>query len=384
MQSVVKNDIKKTKREPAKRIDYIILSTVILLVIIGVLMIFSASSVQASYEYNDSTKFLRSQLQFAAIGFVLMYIASKVNYKIYKKYAFIIYVFNIFLLALTLSPLGVNVGGAKRWLNLIFLRFQTSEFSKFACIVMTAYFIDLNKYTMHKLKSVIIPIGFLILNCALIYVQPSFSAMSIILMVGLIMIFIGGMSVKFIIPALFSILPPISLLMMKKQYRMARLMSFLDPFKDTAGRDWQISNSIYAMASGGLFGVGFGKSTQKYFYISQPQNDFIFAVIAEEFGFLMSVALIFIYVFLIFRIFRLFVDTKDTFGKMLVCGIGLQLGLQTVMNIGVATSTLPNTGIGLPFISYGGTSIIIFLSMTGVLLNISRYRVSKRKKEVVK
>lgn len=383
MQSAIKNDIKKTKREPAKRIDYIMLITVILLVIIGVLMIFSASSVQASYEYNDSTKFLRSQLQFAAIGFVFMYIASKVNYKIYKDYVFIIYIFNIILLILTLSPLGVSVAGAKRWLNVGF-RFQTSEFSKFACIVTTAYFINLNKYTMHKLKSVIIPIGFLILNCALIYVQPSFSAMSIILMVGLIMIFVGGMSVKFMLISAVPFGVGIITLMMKQQYRMARLMSFLDPFKDTSGRDWQISNSIYAMASGGLFGVGFGKSTQKYFYISQPQNDFIFAVIAEEFGFLMSVLLIFIYVFLIFRIFRLFVDTKDTFGKMLVCGIGLQLGLQTIMNIGVATSTLPNTGIGLPFISYGGTSIIMFLSMTGVLLNISRYRVSKRKKEVVK
>ncbi|MGP1488955.1 MAG: FtsW/RodA/SpoVE family cell cycle protein [Peptoanaerobacter stomatis] len=383
MQSAIKNDIKKTKREPAKRIDYIMLITVILLVIIGVLMIFSASSVQASYEYNDSTKFLRSQLQFAAIGFVFMYIASKVNYKIYKDYVFIIYILNIILLILTLSPLGVSVAGAKRWLNVGF-RFQTSEFSKFACIVTTAYFINLNKYTMHKLKSVIIPIGFLILNCALIYVQPSFSAMSIILMVGLIMIFVGGMSVKFMLISAVPFGVGIITLMMKQQYRMARLMSFLDPFKDTSGRDWQISNSIYAMASGGLFGVGFGKSTQKYFYISQPQNDFIFAVIAEEFGFLMSVLLIFIYVFLIFRIFRLFVDTKDTFGKMIVCGIGLQLGLQTIMNIGVATSTLPNTGIGLPFISYGGTSIIMFLSMTGVLLNISRYRVSKRKKEVVK
>lgn len=383
MQSAIKNDIKKTKREPAKRIDYIMLITVILLVIIGVLMIFSASSVQASYEYNDSTKFLRSQLQFAAIGFVFMYIASKVNYKIYKDYVFIIYILNIILLILTLSPLGVSVAGAKRWLNVGF-RFQTSEFSKFACIVTTAYFINLNKYTMHKLKSVIIPIGFLILNCALIYVQPSFSAMSIILMVGLIMIFVGGMSVKFMLISAVPFGVGIITLMMKQQYRMARLISFLDPFKDTSGRDWQISNSIYAMASGGLFGVGFGKSTQKYFYISQPQNDFIFAVIAEEFGFLMSVLLIFIYVFLIFRIFRLFVDTKDTFGKMIVCGIGLQLGLQTIMNIGVATSTLPNTGIGLPFISYGGTSIIMFLSMTGVLLNISRYRVSKRKKEVVK
>ncbi|EJU22199.1 putative cell division protein FtsW [Peptoanaerobacter stomatis] len=383
MQSAIKNDIKKTKREPAKRIDYIMLITVILLVIIGVLMIFSASSVQASYEYNDSTKFLRSQLQFAAIGFVFMYIASKVNYKIYKDYVFIIYIFNIILLILTLSPLGVSVAGAKRWLNVGF-RFQTSEFSKFACIVTTAYFINLNKYTMHKLKSVIIPIGFLILNCALIYVQPSFSAMSIILMVGLIMIFVGGMSVKFMLISAVPFGVGIITLMMKQQYRMARLISFLDPFKDTSGRDWQISNSIYAMASGGLFGVGFGKSTQKYFYISQPQNDFIFAVIAEEFGFLMSVLLIFIYVFLIFRIFRLFVDTKDTFGKMIVCGVGLQLGLQTIMNIGVATSTLPNTGIGLPFISYGGTSIIMFLSMTGVLLNISRYRVSKRKKEVVK
>ena len=142
MQSAIKNDIKKTKREPAKRIDYIMLITVILLVIIGVLMIFSASSVQASYEYNDSTKFLRSQLQFAAIGFVFMYIASKVNYKIYKDYVFIIYIFNIILLILTLSPIGVSVAGAKRWLNVGF-RFQTSEFSKFACIVTTAYFINI-------------------------------------------------------------------------------------------------------------------------------------------------------------------------------------------------------------------------------------------------
>lgn len=373
----------KTSKKVSMRIDYTILLIVLTLVIVGLLMIFSASSVQANYEHQDSMRFLRSQLQFAVIGCIIMFIASNVNYKLYEKFALPIYLFNIILLALTLSPLGVNINEAQRWLNIGF-SFQTSEFSKFASIVMTAFLINYYKKAIHKFKTVCIIMLPLILTCVLIIKQPSFSASVTIATVSIVMIFIGGMSMSSLIFIISSAAVAGYGLIMGASYRANRIMSFKDPFEDLAGRDWQISNSIYAIASGGMFGMGFGKSMQKYFYISQPQNDFIFAVIAEELGFIRSVALIFAYVFLIFRIFKLFVNTKDTFGRMLVAGIGLQLGIQTLMNIGVAISILPNTGVGLPFISYGGTSIIMFLAMTGVLLNVSKYRIVNSKKEVVR
>lgn len=361
------------KRRKRKSIDYTIFVTVYILVVIGILMIFSASSVQAKLEQGNSMHFLRAQFVYVVLGSIAMFFTTNFNYRLYRKLAIPIYALNIGLLVATFL-FGSTINQAKRWIMIGGFSFQASEFSKFACIVMTAYFIDMNKNEMKNIKSIIIPILIIAITFGLIIIQPSFSAGLTIMLVCVAMLFIGGMSWPHTGLLVLGAISGATILATRANYRISRLTAFLDPFADTSASGWQISNSIYAIASGGLWGSGFGKSTQKYFYISQPQNDFIFAVMAEELGFIRSLIFIFIYLYLIFRIFRLFVSIKDVFGKMLVAGIGLQIGLQMFMNLGVATGGIPNTGVGLPFISYGGTSVMVFLAMTGILLNISKYR----------
>lgn len=367
------------KRIKRRKIDYSIFIIVYILVLIGILMIFSASSVQAKIEKGNSMHFLKMQFIYVILGSFAMFIVSNINYKLYKKFAIPLYVINIGLLIITLI-FGTTINDAKRWIVVYGFSFQASEFSKFACIVMTAYLIDKNKNHMKDIKSIIGPLFFVGITFLLIYKQPSFSAGLTIVIVAVVMLFIAGMTWFHTGVLTIGGIIGAFILATVVGYRSDRIEAFLDPFSNTSDRGWQIVNSIYAIASGGIWGSGFGKSTQKYFYISQPQNDFIFAVMAEEFGFVRCLMFIFLYMYLIFRIFRLFVSIKDTFGKMLSAGIGLQIGLQMFMNLGVATGGIPNTGVGLPFISYGGTSVMMFLIMTGVLLNISKYREINRRR----
>ena len=356
------------------KIDWSILIIVYILVFIGILMIFSASSVQAQILNNSSTHFLKKQCIYVFLGTIALIIVSNIDYRIYKKNVFLIYFINIVLLVLTLSPLGVTINDAQRWIGVGNFTLQTSDFTKIAMIITTAFFIDKYREKIYTLDKLFVSVCALVLPLLLIIKQPSFSAMMTIALTNILMLFIGGMSMFVIFLGLLvgGILAFILILI--APYRMKRLTTYLNPFSDPNGAGWQIINSFYAISSGGILGRGFGKSTQKYFYISQPQNDFIFAVIAEELGLIRSMLIILLYVVLIFKIFRLSLDIDDIFAKMLVLGIALQTGVQVVLNIGVATGLLPNTGVGLPFISYGGTSVVMFLIMFGILLNVSKHR----------
>jgi cell division protein ftsW len=356
------------------KIDWSILIIVYILVFIGILMIFSASSVQAQILNNSSTHFLKKQCIYVFLGTIALIIVSNIDYRIYKKNVFLIYFINIVLLVLTLSPLGVTINDAQRWIGVGSFTLQTSDFTKIAMIITTAFFIDKYREKISTLDKLFVSVCALVLPLLLIIKQPSFSAMMTIALTNILMLFIGGMSMFVILLGLLvgGILAFILILI--APYRMKRLTTYLNPFSDPNGAGWQIINSFYAISSGGILGRGFGKSTQKYFYISQPQNDFIFAVIAEELGLIRSMLIILLYVVLIFKIFRLSLDIDDIFAKMLVLGIALQTGVQVVLNIGVATGLLPNTGVGLPFISYGGTSVVMFLIMFGILLNVSKHR----------
>lgn len=356
------------------KIDWSILIIVYILVFIGILMIFSASSVQAQILNNSSTHFLKKQCIYVFLGTIALIIVSNIDYRIYKKNVFLIYFINIVLLVLTLSPLGVTINDAQRWIGVGNFTLQTSDFTKIAMIITTAFFIDKYREKISTLDKLFVSVCALVLPLLLIIKQPSFSAMMTIALTNILMLFIGGMSMFVIFLGLLvgGILAFILILI--APYRMKRLTTYLNPFSDPNGAGWQIINSFYAISSGGILGRGFGKSTQKYFYISQPQNDFIFAVIAEELGLIRSMLIILLYVVLIFKIFRLSLDIDDIFAKMLVLGIALQTGVQVVLNIGVATGLLPNTGVGLPFISYGGTSVVMFLIMFGILLNVSKHR----------
>ena len=359
-------------RKVRTKMDRTILILTYFLVAVGIVMIFSASSVQAKAEKGSSVHFLRSQVMYVAVGTAALIGAINFNYRYYKKYVWGIIGLNFILLAITLMFPTINE--ARRWILLPGFSFQTSEYSKFAIIVSTAYFLDKYRQDISRFKCIAIPLAVMLGSIALILVQPSFSASMTIAMTCMITLFIGGMNMLHVIGLMIFAGFGAIVLSMGASYRLERMQSFLNPFSDMGGKGWQVANSLFAISSGGLFGVGFGKSAQKYFYISQPQNDFIFAVIAEELGFFMSLCIIFIFMVLVFKMFRVALQTKDLFGRMLVIGIAVQIGVQVFLNIGVATSSVPNTGVGLPFISYGGTSILMFLFMIGVVLNVSRNR----------
>lgn len=357
-----------------KPIDITILLPVMVLVLIGIIMIYSASFVQSKALTGDELYFLRGQLMYGAVGVVAMMIASVFPYRFYHIFSKIIFILNFLLLVLTLyGPFSVTTNEATRWIKIGF-SFQTSEFSKFANIVVVSSFILKNEKNMHELKTIIKGLILIMVPVLLILKQPSYSAAATIAITGFAMLFIAGMRAFHTMllggmgvvggAALIAIAP----------YRVKRFMTFLNPFADVSGDGWQVVNSIYAIAQGGLNGVGYGKGVQKYFYLSQPQNDFIFATIAEELGLFRSFGILLIYVYLVFRIFYLFENLNEVFPQFIVAGIGIQIGIQTVMNVAVATSMMPNTGMGLPFVSYGGTSLIVFLAMIGVVLNISKYR----------
>lgn len=363
--------------------DFGILVLTYILVIIGLAMIYSSSSIQAQFDAaakNDSMYFLTTQLKYVLLGTIGLFVTHHfIDYRLYKKFYRQIYLLNILLLFLTkFSPLGRSSNNAQRWIYMG-IRFQTSEFSKLATVIVVAALITRYRRRMKDISSIIVPLGLSAVTFFLIYLQPSFSAGLIVMITTVAMLFIGGMSISHTL-GLF-VFGSLGAFIMAKSasYRVDRLESYLDPFKDMSGDGYQIANSILAIASGNISGVGYGKSIQKYFYIPEPQNDFIFAIIAEEFGLLGSLMLIALFLVLIYRIFSLFMSVEDVFAKMMVAGIGVLIGLQMFMNIAVASGLIPNTGVGLPFISYGGTSIIIFLTMIGILLNISKHRKAVKK-----
>ena len=361
-----------SSRRVRTKMDRVILILTYMLVAIGIVMIYSASSIQARAEHGSSIYYLRSQAVYAVLGTITLILAIFIDYRIYKRFVFLLAVLNVGLLAVTLAFPPVNE--ARRWIRLPGITFQTSEFSKFAVIVTTAYFLSEYKEKIAKFTYLIRPILFMGVTFGLVAIQPSFSASMTIAITCVVMLFIGGMSMLHTFLLIIGGGEGALVLGMMKDYRMDRITSFLNPLADIGGKGWQIANSLFAISSGGVFGLGFGKSAQKFFYISQPQNDLIFAVIAEELGFTGSILILFTFIALLFRMFRVALETKDEFGRLLVIGIAIQLGIQLILNIGVATSLVPATGVGLPFISYGGSSILMFLFMMGVVLNVSRNR----------
>ncbi len=360
----------KSLRKP----DICIILLIVILVFFGTIMVFSASYVQSGVKHNDPLFFLKKNIIFSIIGFVGMIFVSKINYKVYKKYALKIMGINIFLLFMTkFSPLGIELNYAKRWLDIGFSTLMTSEVTKFACIIMTATIISNRKNQINNLGTIIQPFIFVGLSVLLIIIQPDLSTSVTILFVTFGMLFIAGIHYFYVFSMAGLGFFGIILLVLFEPYRFKRFTTFLDPFKDPLGNGYQVIQSLYALGSGGIFGLGLGKSRQKFFYLPEPQNDFIFAIIGEELGYIGAIFILILFAFLIMRCLQLVGKAPDMFSSMLVAGITLQIGIQVLINVGVATSSIPNTGLPLPFISYGGTSLVIFMCAMGIILNISRY-----------
>ncbi|MBQ6630568.1 MAG: stage V sporulation protein E [Romboutsia sp.] len=354
--------------------DSVIFYTTMTLVFIGIIMVFSASFVQSAFKHGDSYYFLKRNTIYATLGFISMITISNIDYRFWKKNAKAIGIVSVVLLLLVLTPLGIKANGARRWLGFGAFTIQPAEIAKFATIIITAKLIEKRYDNMKSLTKGVLPILLIPgLFFALIMLQPNMSTAGTIILVTFVMIFVAGLNMKFVIAMFGSGVGLFLLLALTSEYRLKRILSFLDPFQDPLGNGYQVIQGLYALGSGGLFGMGLGKSQQKWFYIPEPQNDFIFAIIGEELGLIGCAVVIMLFVILVYRCVRIALNCKDIFTCMVVIGIGAQIGIQAALNIAVATSSMPVTGVALPFISYGGTSLIIFMSAVGIVLNISKH-----------
>lgn len=344
-----------------------------IIVIIGLISVYSSSHVWALYKYNDALYYIKRQSIFACIGILMMYITSRIDYHVYKKYCRLILGGCFLLLILVLIPgLGVVRGGSRSWFNLGFFALQPSELFKIGMIIYSAVFIEKNYYMMKKLKYslrllLVVGLGFL-----LIMLQPDFGSGVVMVCSIVVMIIVSPFPfIYFVFLAILGIIGVV-LMIVSAPYRMARILSFLDPFKDPLGSGFQAIQALYAIGPGGMLGVGFDKSIQKHFYLPEPQTDFIFAIVAEEFGFLGGVFLIGLYLSLFITVLKASQNVKDIFGSLLMIGIISMIGIQTLINLGVVVGLFPVTGVTLPLMSYGGTSLVITLMSIGILINISK------------
>ena len=365
------------RRQPSVKnsgFDLGIFNLTILLVVIGTVMVFSASYVQSGVKHHDTLFFLKKNIVFSILGLGLMLYLSKVDYRIYKRYAVMLMALNLVLLWLTrFTGLGIEINSAKRWLDIGFSTLMTSEVTKFSCILLSAAIISNHRHRLGEFSTILKVFIWIIASVALVLMQPDLSTSATILFVGFGMLFIAGISYFHTSLIIGGGLSAIALLIAIEPYRLKRFTTFLNPFEDRLGNGYQVIQSLYALASGGIMGQGLGKSRQKFFYLPEPQNDFIFAIIGEELGYIGGIVLLILFAVLIAKCLKLASNTPNMFAKMLVSGITLQIAVQMLINVGVATSSIPNTGIPLPFISYGGTSLVIFMGAMGVILNISRY-----------
>lgn len=348
------------------------------LLVIGLSMLFSASHVYAYYnEKGDSLFYIKRQLVFAVIGVFLMIAISKVDYHKLRVWAVPLFAVSIFFLILVFIVPPV-MEDYRRWLKIpgIGQTFQPSDIAKFAIVLLFAHLIALNYDKMKTFKYGIAPFALILVpTCLLIYKEPHLSGALLVLGIGLVMMFVGGARSGWFIAAAVLVgilLVAIFFFPQMLSHASARIASWLDKDADPLGARWQTNQSLYAIGSGGFLGVGFGNSKQKFLYVSEPQNDFIFAIVCEEMGFVGALAIIALFILLLYRGFVIALRAPDRFGSFLAIGLVSQVGLQTALNIAVVTDTIPNTGISLPFFSYGGTALIMLLVEMGIVLGISR------------
>lgn len=370
----------KTKKSfpsfSSNSIDYTLLITVLLLLSLGLIMVLSASSPTALSESGNSYTYFIRQAIFAILGLIAMYIISKIDYRIYKKFYKLGYILAIVLLLLVIL-IGKEVNGATRWIYVTkTLSFQPSELVKILMIIFYAAILtknrnDLGKYWKGFIKHVL----FLAPIAVLLLLEPHLSATVVIVGICMIMMILAGCKFwQMLISALCIGIPGLIAIIITAPYRLKRITTFLDPWSDKLGDGWQVIQSLYAIGSGGLFGLGLGQSKQKYLYLPEPQNDFIFSVLAEELGFVGCLFVIVLFGIVIWRGILTAIKAPDMFGSLIAIGITALIGIQSIINIAVVTSSMPATGMPLPFFSYGGTALFILLCEVGILLNISRAR----------
>lgn len=366
-----------------KKFDYSILIVTVLLLCLGLIMLLSASAPTSLSESVNSYKYVVKQGIVAAAGIFMMFTLSKVDYRIYKNFKWIIYI-GLLVLLVAVGFAGTDAGGARRWINILGFSFQPSEFAKVGFVIFYAAILSDMK-EKNKIKKLVpgylFPLVFLgPIVFSIFILQNHFSATFIICAITVVQMFVAGSAFRYFLgTGVLGVIGALGILLKTstggggENFRFSRIQTWLDlESADLTGEAWQITNSLYAIGSGGLFGAGLGNSKQKYLYLPEPQNDFIFAVLAEELGFFGCVLVILLFALFVWRGIVISIKSQDTFGTLIAIGLTTMIGLQALINIAVVTNTIPVTGMPLPFFSYGGSAMLADLIAVGVLLSVSR------------
>ena len=346
----------------------------IILSLIGVLSIYSSSYIWSEYKYGTPYKYLINQVVFLIISLCVMYLVYKIDYKKYYKYSNKFLLLCFILLILVLIPgIGSVRNGSRSWFSIMGFGFQPSELSKIALIIFTSKYLAKNDNIKRNTKSFMFPILFLIIVFfGVILLEPDFGSGMVIVCSLIGLIFISGSDFSIFIKLGLLGVVGIIVLILIAPYRLDRITSFVNPWSDPLGSGFQMIQSLYAIGPGGLLGYGLFNSRQKHFYLPEPQTDFIFSIILEEFGFIGGLIIVLLYVLFFYNVFKTAIKTKDLFGKYLIFGFGFSLLFQTSLNMCVVTGLVPITGVTLPFLSYGGSSLLVSMLSMGIILNVSK------------
>lgn len=370
-------NIKKKKKSVVQKgkLDITFLSFVLLLLTIGLVMLFSASYAYSYEYYQNSYKFISRQAAFAAVGLCLMFFISKIDYHFWRKFAWAIFLISTLLLIVLLAlPPMVSGMDVKRWIVIGPLNFQPSEIAKFSIILLFSSLIAAHQHEMKGFKFILFLGLILAFTCGLIVLEPHVSATVLVFAIGVTLLFIGGMQKRWIIGGIGAGAGAVALAFATNviSYGSSRIKYWRDPWLDATGKGFQTIQSLLAIGSGGILGRGIGQSRQKYLWVPEPHNDFIFSIVCEELGLVGAIVIILLFALLVWRGFTIAMRCPDKFGSLLAIGLTFQVGLQAMLNIWVVTNTIPNTGISLPFFSYGGSSLVILLAEMGIVLSVSR------------
>lgn len=359
-----------------KPFDFLIFMTVMILLSLGTIMVFSSGAPHAyNYMHGDTYHFLKKQMMYVPLGLLAMFITMNIDYRKLGKWSPVFLVSSLALLVLVCIPgIGTELNGARRWFVFGGFNLQPSEIAKLSIILFFSHSLSKRKEELKFFFKGLVPYLIIIgLHALLLLLQPHLSATVIIGMVSSIILFCAGAKIKHFVLMGVPAVAGVAVLVATSDYRLARVTSFLNPWNDPQGGGWQVVQSLYAIGSGGLFGRGLGKSLQKFLYIPEPYNDFILAVLAEELGFIGVATVLLLFLIFIWRGVKVAMNAPDAFGSMVAIGITSLVAVQVIINVAVVTSSMPVTGMPLPFFSYGGTSLMFLMSGIGVLLNISKY-----------
>ena len=355
-------------------IDFGMVIITITLLCIGLVMVASASSYHALIYYEDSNYLFYRQLLFAVAGIISMIGIAMFDYRKLKKWSYVAFIVSAILLLLVVTPLGRTVNGARRWLGFGTFRFQPSEIMKPVLVIAISTYLSRNISKLKNIKTYIVPAIFILIVILLMYLQKHMSGMLVLVLAGMSVIFFSGVKIKKRIIILGTIIVVVAAVgfIYAEPFRKQRIFSFMNPEQDLRNGNWQAAQSLYAIGSGGLFGRGLGQSRQKYLWLPEAQNDFIFSVLGEELGFVGTVGVVGLFAYFIFKGYRTAMTCKDLFGSLVAAGITTIFAVQIIVNIAVVTCSMPVTGMPLPFFSYGGTSLFINLCSMGIILSISK------------